>query len=59
MRHAPFKITQAGRDRWLQLMEAALAEAELPPEVHPPLRLFFSDSATFMINHMDREETTN
>src|SRR3954467_9742126 len=37
MRHAPFKITQAGRDRWVQLMEAALAEADLPAEVHSPL----------------------
>ena len=51
MRHAPFKITQAGRDRWVELMEAALVEAELPAESHPPLRQFFHDSATFMINH--------
>src|SRR4051794_12305104 len=40
MRPAPLKITKAGRDRWVQLMEAALAEADLPPEVHPPLRQF-------------------
>ena len=53
MRHAPFKINLAGRDRWVQLMEAALAEAELPPEVHPPLRMFFHEAATFMINHPD------
>ena len=51
MRHAPFKITQAGRDRWVHLMEAALIEAGLPPEVHPPLRQFFHDAGTFMINH--------
>ena len=51
MRHAPFKITQAGRDRWIELMEAALVEAQLPPEAHPPLRQFFHDAATFMINH--------
>jgi hemoglobin len=51
MRHAPFRITQAGRDRWVELMEAALAEAELPPAVHPPLRQFFHEAATFMINH--------
>jgi hemoglobin len=53
MRHAPFKITKAGRDRWVELMEAALVEAELPAEVHPPLRQFFHDAATFMINHPD------
>ena len=50
MRHAPFRITQAGRDRWVTLMEAALVEAELPTEAVPPLRKFFHDAATFMIN---------
>jgi hemoglobin len=52
MRHVPFKITQAGRDRWVQLMEAALVEADLPPAAHAPLRQFFHDGATFMINHV-------
>lgn len=51
MRHAGFRIDRAGRDRWVELMEAALVEAELPPEAHPPLRQFFRDAATFMINH--------
>ena len=50
MRHGPFKIDRAGRDRWIELMEAALVEAALPPEAIPPLRKFFHDSATFMIN---------
>jgi len=50
MRHGPFKINRAGRDRWVELMEAALVEAALPPEAIPPLRKFFHDSATFMIN---------
>ena len=50
MRHGPFKINRAGRDRWVELMEAALVEASLPPEAIPPLRKFFHDSATFMIN---------
>ena len=52
MRHAPFKIDQAARDRWIELMEAALAEAQLSTEATPMLRRFFHDSATFMINHM-------
>jgi hemoglobin len=51
MRHAPFKIDRAGRDRWVELMEAALVEANLPAESHPALRQFFHDAATFMINH--------
>ena len=50
MRHGPFKIDRAGRDRWVELMEAALAEAELPAEAIPPLRKFFHEAATFMIN---------
>jgi hemoglobin len=51
MRHAPFKIDRRGRDRWVELMEAALAEANLPAEASPPLRKFFHEAATFMINH--------
>jgi hemoglobin len=51
MRHAPFKIDQRGRDRWIELMEAALAETELPADAIPPLRKFFHEAATFMINH--------
>ena len=50
MRHGPVQIDRAGRDRWVELMEAALAEAELPPEAIPPLRKFFHEAATFMIN---------
>jgi hemoglobin len=50
MRHAPFQIDQRGRDRWIELMEASLAEANLPEDAIPPLRKFFHESATFMIN---------
>ena len=50
MRHAPFHIDQRGRDRWVELMEAALAEVNLPAEAAPPLRKFFHEAATFMIN---------
>ena len=53
MRHGPFKINRASRDRWVELMEAALVEAALPLEALPPLRKFFHDSATFMINAGD------
>ncbi len=51
MRHAPFKIDQRGRNRWIELMEAALVEVDLPAAAVPMLRQFFRDSATFMINH--------
>ena len=50
MRHHPFKIDQAARDRWVSLMEAALHEARLPPDAERMLRQFFHDSATFLIN---------
>jgi hemoglobin len=50
MRHAPFHIDQAARDRWIELMEAALAETALPEQALPPLRKFFHEAATFMIN---------
>jgi hemoglobin len=52
MRHAPFAIDQRARDRWISLMEAALDEAQLPQEALPPLRRFFHDAATFMINRV-------
>jgi hemoglobin len=51
MRHSPFRIDRAARDRWIELMTAALDEAALPPEAVSALRRFFDDSATFMINH--------
>jgi hemoglobin len=50
MRHNPFVIDQIARDRWIELMSAALAEAALPPEAERALRRFFEDSATFMVN---------
>jgi truncated hemoglobin YjbI len=50
MRHAPFHIDQRGRDRWVELMEEALVETNLPQQVVPPLKKFFHEAATFMIN---------
>jgi hemoglobin len=53
MRHAPFTIDVAARDRWLKLMDEALAEVALPAEAEQPLRKFFHEAATFMINHAE------
>ena len=50
MRHGPFTITRSARDRWVTLMEQALAETDLPAEAVPLLRQFFHQGATFMIN---------
>ena len=50
MRHARFPVTQAARDRWIELMEAALAETKLPPDAQSMLRKFFHDAGTLLIN---------
>jgi hemoglobin len=50
MRHAPFALNQAARDRWVQLMDRAVGEAAFPPEVDRILREFFASTATFLIN---------
>jgi len=49
-RHMPFRIDQAARDRWMQLMDKAFADAALPAEVEQFLRAFFEQMSTFMIN---------
>ena len=50
MRHAPFAIGQAARDRWLELMTRALDEAALPEEPRQILHSFFESTTTFLIN---------
>ena len=50
-RHLPFRIDQAARDRWMQLMGNALIEAALPLEAEQLLRAFFDQMSTFMINY--------
>ena len=50
MRHMPFAIDEAARNRWVMLMDRALEEAQLPDEVTTLLREFFHGVATFMIN---------
>lgn len=52
-RHLPFRINQAARNRWLELMNKALAEAALPIEVEQFLRAFFEQMSTFMINQAE------
>lgn len=50
MRHAPFAIDEAARDRWVRNMDRALAEAQLPEEVTAALGAFFRSTATFLRN---------
>ncbi len=53
MRHAPFHIDTAARNRWVQIMDRALEEAKLPLNVEAVLRSFFHNTATFMINRAE------
>lgn len=50
MRHLPFAIDSAARDRWIALMTRALDEAALPMDVTETLRAFFHAVAATMIN---------
>jgi hemoglobin len=50
MRHMPFLIDEAARNRWVELMDRALDEAKLPEDVTSQLREFFHSVATFLRN---------
>lgn len=50
MRHMPFAIDRRARDRWMELMNRALHQSELPPDVTALLREFLEQVATFMMN---------
>ena len=50
MRHAPFQIGRAERDRWLKLMESAMVESEVPKEVFLNVKSFFEQVAEFLRN---------
>jgi hemoglobin len=50
IRHAPFAIGTAARDRWFLLMSRALDEAAFTDDVQHVLREFFASTATFLMN---------
>lgn len=50
MRHLPFRIGAAERDRWMTLMLAAMAEVKVPEPCHRELAGFFAQTADFMRN---------
>jgi hemoglobin len=50
MRHAPFTINAAARNRWVELMSRALDEAAFPRQVELALRPFFEGVASMMMN---------
>ncbi len=54
MRHITFKIGIAERDRWLELMTAAMEETGVPPAAREFLDPFFAQVADFLRNQADR-----
>jgi hemoglobin len=49
-RHLPFSIGLAERDRWLDLMGAAMKETEVPADLAPVMGAFFAQVADSMRN---------
>jgi hemoglobin len=50
MRHAPFAVGQAARDRWMELMMAAVDEQDVGSEHRQYLEVFLGGVATFLKN---------
>jgi hemoglobin len=50
MRHMPFAVNSAARERWMQLMTNALDDVMLPPEADALLREFFHGVSAMLIN---------
>lgn len=50
MRHAPFPLDQAARDRWMKLMNNALEEVAVPSDVKQLLLTYFDSTASAMMN---------
>lgn len=50
MRHAPFPVTPEARNRWMELMNQAMANTPMPAEATDLLRAYFESTATAMIN---------
>tara|TARA_B100000029_G_scaffold131926_1_gene125797 strand:+ start:539 stop:910 length:372 start_codon:yes stop_codon:yes gene_type:complete len=53
MRHMPFHIGTAERDRWLKLMSEAMDETGVKPPASELLSEFFVQTADFMRNASD------
>ena len=50
LRHMPFAVNPAARERWLHLMSNALDEVKLPGEVDALLRDFFHGVSAMLVN---------
>ena len=55
LRHGPYAVTPAQRDRWLTHMLAALDSLGLAAEDDAELRDYLTRAAQFMVNSFDEE----
>jgi hemoglobin len=53
MRHAPFAVTPAAKERWLVHFRAGLDEAELTPEQDAQFWDYVTHAAQFMVNSLE------
>ena len=53
MRHVPFKVNPAARDRWLHHMKVAVEELNLPTEQHELLWNYLERAAFSLVNTFD------
>jgi hemoglobin len=53
MRHAPFRVTPAAKERWLTHMRAALDQESLPPDLEAELWGYFEYAAHSMVNTLE------
>lgn len=50
MRHAPFVVNQAARDRWVDLMTTAIDGSSIADDAKSSMKVFLADVATFLMN---------
>jgi hemoglobin len=55
MRHAPFAVTPAAKDRWLHHFRAGLDAADLSPEQDAQFWDYVTHAAQFMVNTFDEQ----
>lgn len=53
MRHAPYRVDDDARVRWLTHMRAALDDVALPPEQDAQFWEYVTHAAQFMVNTLD------
>jgi hemoglobin len=58
MRHAPFAVTPAMRDRWLKHMRDAIESIELTPQQRHELWTYMERAAYSMVNTFDEQPGT-